>query len=145
MPRQINYYNFIHDEVNKKFSGELTFCNSFCVKDEYAPVAVYKAKKPDKSKGHKKYLLLQVDDKGLLIRGMDSKDMKKWRYQDAIECVHCEDIVFSVNRHDYRNCKCGKIAIDGGKDYTKISFQNKNDYILLTLDLISGKIVEVKG
>lgn len=41
---------------------------------------------------------------------------------NAIQCDKCGDIVYSRARHDMRWCNCGEIAIDGGFDYTKISY-----------------------
>ena len=41
---------------------------------------------------------------------------------NAIQCDKCGDIVFSRARHDMRWCNCGEVAIDGGFDYTKISY-----------------------
>jgi hypothetical protein len=139
--QQINYYGFDHDKISAKLSGDLTFCNSLCVKGEYKPVGVYKAKNPDKSKGHKKYVLIHIDEFGGLIRGMTPKEMKLWRYQEAAHCHGCNDIIFSVYRHDYHACTCGKVTIDGGKDYTKVSYESGHLYTVLTIDLITRKIV----
>lgn len=36
---------------------------------------------------------------------------------NAIECLHCGDIIFSRTLHDMRICSCGKISTDGGIDY----------------------------
>ena len=49
-----------------------------------------------------------------------------------IRCRHCGDEIQSMSRHDYRSCKCGKIAIDGGTDYTRIN-GNFEDWELLNL------------
>ena len=38
----------------------------------------------------------------------------------AVQCLVCKDLVFSRTLHDYRSCSCGKVAIDGGFEYTKI-------------------------
>jgi len=38
----------------------------------------------------------------------------------AIKCPNCGDIIYSLHRHDFQKCKCGKIYIDGGFDYTRI-------------------------
>ena len=35
------------------------------------------------------------------------------------ECRLCGDQIFSGHRHDYKECKCGAIAIDGGLDYIR--------------------------
>ena len=37
-------------------------------------------------------------------------------------CKICGDIIESVHVHDYKTCKCGKIAVDGGKEYLKRMF-----------------------
>ena len=41
--------------------------------------------------------------------------------KNAIECVACGDIIESEHQHDFKFCKCGIIAIDGGKDYRRIT------------------------
>ncbi|ALS22127.1 DUF7695 domain-containing protein [Paenibacillus naphthalenovorans] len=41
---------------------------------------------------------------------------------NRIQCKTCKDIIQSMKRHDYIQCGCGKIAIDGGSSYQKISF-----------------------
>ena len=35
------------------------------------------------------------------------------------QCKLCKDIIESKHRHDYVSCKCGEIAVDGGKDYLR--------------------------
>jgi ribosomal protein L37AE/L43A len=40
----------------------------------------------------------------------------------AIECPFCKDTVYSRARHDMRRCSCGKVAIDGGFDYTRLVY-----------------------
>lgn len=36
-----------------------------------------------------------------------------------LKCVICNDIIESKYRHDYAECKCGKIFVDGGDDYLR--------------------------
>ena len=43
----------------------------------------------------------------------------------AMECLKCNDIIFSRTRHDYRKCTCGAVSIDGGFDYVKTSGNGK--------------------
>lgn len=40
----------------------------------------------------------------------------------VIVCSNCKEQVFSRTRHDYRFCSCGSVGIDGGRSYTKISW-----------------------
>ena len=42
--------------------------------------------------------------------------------ENKIKCSFCGDIIESVHRHDYKECKCGKVSVDGGKDYLRRSF-----------------------
>jgi len=41
---------------------------------------------------------------------------------NALKCAMCGDIVYSRARHDMRHCSCGAVAIDGGFDYCKLSY-----------------------
>jgi len=40
----------------------------------------------------------------------------------AIQCPTCLDIVFSRAHHDMCFCTCGSVAIDGGREYSQITF-----------------------
>lgn len=141
--KKVKWYGFDHKKVAKRFEGQLTFCNEFCVKGEYHPVAVYKAKSPDIKKGHKKYVLLQKQDEQLLIRGMSSKEMAKERHQKAIVCLSCNTLLYSINRHHYHGCECSNdTTVDGGKDYLKYSGKNLNLIESVMFDLITNRIKE---
>ena len=43
----------------------------------------------------------------------------------GIVCPCCEDFVFSRAQHDMRRCTCGAIAVDGGRDYLKATWDHK--------------------
>lgn len=140
---KINYNGFDHTAVDKQFGGDLTFVNDFCILDEYAPVSVYRAANPDTSKGHKKYMLLQLHKGQGMVRGMDEEAMEQWRYQEAVHCLTCDYVVYSTTRHDMAPCGCTDsefvVAIDGGRDYTKISFGRQACYELGQLDLLTDE------
>lgn len=40
---------------------------------------------------------------------------------NQIECLKCGDKPFLANRHDFKYCKCGAVAVEGGMSYLKIS------------------------
>lgn len=42
-------------------------------------------------------------------------------YGAKIRCVHCGDTIQSTSVHDLAACTCGKVAIDGGAEYCKMS------------------------
>jgi len=48
------------------------------------------------------------------------------------QCKLCGDIIESLNRHDYKRCSCGEIAVDGGKSYLKRSAGDFNNMIELS-------------
>lgn len=133
---KFNYHGFEHNKVNEMFGGELTYIGTFCVNQEYEPVAVYRARKPDKSKGHKEFMLLQRNNRGGIVRGMTRYQLNKHRYQHGMQCTGCEDVIYSVMRHDYRECHCRNASIDGGKDYIRASGTGRG----VTIDLLTGKV-----
>ena len=44
----------------------------------------------------------------------------------GIRCKKCGDAIYSHHRHDMRFCRCGAVAIDGGRDYIKLSGEPAN-------------------
>lgn len=54
---------------------------------------------------------------------------------NAIKCKKCNSIVFSRARHDMRFCPCATVAIDGGRDYCKVSFRKMSDYTSMKIDV----------
>jgi len=48
------------------------------------------------------------------------------------QCKLCNDIIESVHRHDYVKCKCGEIAVDGGKSYRRRSAKDFSNFIELS-------------
>lgn len=47
---------------------------------------------------------------------------------NRIKCNHCGQIIESKHRHDFRSCKCGKVHVDGGKEYLRRGFDKDTDY-----------------
>lgn len=47
--------------------------------------------------------------------------------KNSIKCNHCGDVIVSEHRHDFKWCKCGTVAVDGGQDYLKRTFKNSTD------------------
>ena len=46
-----------------------------------------------------------------------------------IKCLHCGDVIQSHYTHDWWNCTCGAIFIDGGTDYTRIQGHQDVDFV----------------
>lgn len=53
--------------------------------------------------------------------------MDKKLIKNAIQCNHCGDIIESKYTHEFKWCKCGTVAVDGGLSYTKRCFKNSLD------------------
>ena len=47
--------------------------------------------------------------------------------ENKIKCKKCGEIIESKHRHDFKFCKCGAVAVDGGKDYLR-RLGNQEDY-----------------
>jgi hypothetical protein len=39
--------------------------------------------------------------------------------QNQVRCKKCGDEPYSAHRHDYKYCKCGAVAVDGGMEYLR--------------------------
>ena len=67
--------------------------------------------------------------------------------KNAIQCNLCGDIIESTDRHQYVPCKCGACAVDGGHDYLRRSFRDKDCYtdLSVTVPLIEYKIERLKS
>lgn len=46
----------------------------------------------------------------------------------AVYCSKCDTLVYSRARHDFRWCLCKSVAVDGGFDYLKVSFDPNVPY-----------------
>lgn len=48
-----------------------------------------------------------------------------------IRCKKCGDVIQSLSRHDFRECKCGSVFMDGGGDYTRYGWPggDPEDYV----------------
>lgn len=41
---------------------------------------------------------------------------------NAIRCNNCNTVIESKHRHDFRTCPCGRVFVDGGRDYQRIGW-----------------------
>ena len=139
-----NYYGLKTNEVCKLFEGDLTYTNTFCIKGAYLPVAVFHNANPNRKKNHKDYMLLWMEEGSgkykWMVSGMNADEMEKYRHQKGMYCPDCEEVIYSVNRHDYRKCKCGKCMVDGGRDY----FRTNMAGVPVTIDLLTDDITVIK-
>ncbi len=46
--------------------------------------------------------------------------------RNRIKCKKCGEIIESTSRHDFKFCKCGAVAVDGGKVEEEIKTTMKN-------------------
>ena len=49
--------------------------------------------------------------------------------KNRAKCRLCESIIESMHTHDYVECKCGEIAVDGGNDYMRCVFRNFENFL----------------
>ena len=139
-------YAFKEDVIAKRYPGAVLvgeFATS--TMNDNIPMRWYRQANPDRSKGHKDYFALFIDQQErLVITGLDESDFesKNERYRQGIHCLSCNTITYSKYRHDYHGCKCGKVTVDGGSAYTKIGFKEKDCYNIIKIDLLTQKVVK---
>ena len=45
--------------------------------------------------------------------------------QHGIRCPDCGEAIFSNSRHDFVRCSCDAVFVDGGFDYQRVGFTDK--------------------
>ena len=63
--------------------------------------------------------------------------------QNQIRCNKCGDEPYSANRHDFKYCKCGAVAVDGGMDYLR-RIGNPEDYTDLSYSMDDQVITDCR-
>lgn len=58
--------------------------------------------------------------------------MKRRITKNVVKCKICGDIIESTYRHDFVTCSCGNVSVDGGHDYLRRAFRNRDEYIELS-------------
>jgi len=52
--------------------------------------------------------------------------------KNKAQCKLCLDIIESKHRHDFNFCSCSNLAVDGGYDYIKRSYDDPETIIELS-------------
>ena len=52
--------------------------------------------------------------------------------RNRAKCKLCGDIIESKSRHDWVECNCGEIFVDGGLDYFRAGAKNFENFISLS-------------
>lgn len=47
--------------------------------------------------------------------------------KNSVKCNLCGEIIISEDVHDFKCCKCGAVAVDGGNDYLRRTYRNSPD------------------
>ena len=46
--------------------------------------------------------------------------------RNAIRCKSCGEVIESQDVHDFKMCKCGSCAVDGGKAYLRRLYKSED-------------------
>lgn len=142
-----NYYKLMHNKVTSEFEGDLKYIGTFetikiinSMDIANPPTAVYRSAKPNRDKGHKDYLLLfkrpHINESFVTVGGLDKDIMENHAIQTGIWCNTCDDVIYSVHRHDFTRCGCKETWIDGGRDYIRVGCNG----VLVSINHLTGDI-----
>jgi len=48
-------------------------------------------------------------------------------------CLKCGDELYSAYTHDYKECSCGEIFVDGGRSYLRHGYNSRDNYMDLSI------------
>lgn len=133
--KQVNYYGFDLEKVNKSLTGGLSYVGDACV--DGTPVSIYSVANPDRSQGHKDFVILWSNAEGVMVAGMDPEQMAQHTKHEALQCLLCGTVVYSVHRHHMNECGCPNGAFaDGGKDYFRYGAAKMEQTALGEVDVV---------
>ena len=52
---------------------------------------------------------------------------------NSAKCLKCGDEIFSAHRHNYVECSCGNVFVDGGMEYLRHGYADKEKYMDLSI------------
>lgn len=47
--------------------------------------------------------------------------------KNSAKCLKCGDVLVSTHRHDFVECSCGNLFIDGGLNYLRMGLRDGSD------------------
>ena len=48
--------------------------------------------------------------------------------RNRAKCLICGDVIESTYTHDFKWCSCGNLAVDGGHEYIRRCFKERDRY-----------------
>jgi hypothetical protein len=129
-----------HKAVAKQFGMKLEYIGFFPVGKEKHGKAVYKVLD---AKDEKEFFVLDLNfhDNKVTKHLTTRSAIVPFAKLNAIHCLNCQDVLYSIDRHDFRGCSCKsqkkQVFIDGGKDYCKVSGDPEN-FEMGIVDLVKG-------
>lgn len=118
---------------NAKFVGD------FCIKGKHGwlntPCAIFY--QPNPPLDYSNYMALTVDeyDRLLIMSGLTAVEEPI----PAVKCLSTGEVIWSRYRNDMRWSKDGSVAIDGGRDYSKIG-GSRGSYEIVELIIKDGEV-----
>lgn len=52
--------------------------------------------------------------------------------RNAAKCLKCDTVLESRHRHDFQQCECGNVFVDGGLDYMRRGVREPRLYLPLS-------------
>lgn len=139
-----NYHGFDHSVVDRQFTGGLTYVGDFPTSFSGVVKAVYRVKKPDKSKGHKRYMVLYKTNR-FFVAGMTLAQLNASRLHHGVKCEECGEVLASMHRHQMVQCGCYNGAFaDGGSSYLRSGGMDLAKVTAVSIDLLTGKVSKWK-
>jgi acetyl-CoA carboxylase beta subunit len=53
--------------------------------------------------------------------------------RNMVKCNKCGDVIESKHVHDFQTCSCDNVSVDGGHDYLRRCFVDKESYTEMSI------------
>lgn len=143
--KKVDWYGINHEKAAKQFEGDISFVNYMNVGEKGDLIAaVYHAKKPNRDKGHKEFMLLYKDpvQDQWFVAGMERDQIEKHAKVTGLLCLECNQALFSLNRHHFHSCGCeNDMFVDGGKDYLRAGAKSLKKTATVRINLMTDEVI----
>jgi len=114
------YYQLLalaNNAKKKETTSILTNVNDYCISIVWSEVEWFEAELMDHSLG-------EEDGEAKVNIIKKTGNIKK----NKAKCLHCGDEIESFHKHDFKQCSCENIFVDGGLEYIRHGFVNFEKY-----------------
>lgn len=121
--------------IQGSLNADIEYLGDVLSKDEHYLYVFYQSN-PNRKAGHTEFLALTTISGKTYILSVHPEQLENWQWITGIQCKSCKDLIFSMFKHDFKQCYCTKAFVDGGRGYMR-----SNDFgSMILFNTLTGEL-----